>query len=151
MKILSIGTNLGNRRENVDRAIELIGAIGNVVAVSEMYETEAWGFESDNVFLNMVVVVETGLSPFELLEATQNIEREMGREVKTKNVDYADRIIDIDIVGYDDEVICSEQLIVPHPMMHKRMFVLEPLRDVAPDWIHPKMGWSVDEMVEMCL
>jgi 2-amino-4-hydroxy-6-hydroxymethyldihydropteridine diphosphokinase len=134
---LALGSNLGDRSWNLQKAIALIAEkIGVFSAISSVYETKAWGFESENDFLNMVVCVETGLSAQEVLRESQNIEKEIGRKEKT-NHSYQDRLIDIDLILYDDLVFKSETLELPHPLFHRRTFVLEPLNEIAPNQIHP--------------
>ncbi|MBQ9652507.1 MAG: 2-amino-4-hydroxy-6-hydroxymethyldihydropteridine diphosphokinase [Prevotella sp.] len=128
---LGLGTNLGNREENIRRAIELIGErVGNVERQSSLCETEPWGFRSENLFLNAVVMVKTQLSPTELLETTQGIERYMGRKPNLSPGQYHDRPIDIDILLYDDITIDMPNLKIPHPLMKERDFVMIPLREV---------------------
>lgn len=127
----SLGSNLGDRKHNIRHAVELIGErIGAVERVSSLYETEPWGFSSDNMFVNAAVCVFTKLSPRAILEATQAIEREMGRKIKSVNGQYHDRIIDIDILLYDDIEIDEPDLKIPHPLMHERDFVMKPLREI---------------------
>ena len=127
---LSLGSNLGNRRQLLLDAIEKINKkVGNVVRQSSFYETEPWGFESKNLFLNAVVKVTTELSPTDLLKVTQQIEREMGRTEKT-GTHYHDRPIDIDILLYDDLHVDLPELKIPHPLMQERDFVLVPLREI---------------------
>ena len=127
---LSLGSNLGNRRQLLLDAIEKINKkVGNVVRQSSFYETEPWGFESKNLFLNAVVKVTTELSPTDLLKVTQQIEREMGRTEKT-GTHYHDRPIDIDILLYDDLRVDLPELKIPHPLMQERDFVLVPLREI---------------------
>lgn len=146
---LSIGTNLGDRRSNLKTAITLISQrIGAVQAVSEVVETEPWGFQSPNAFLNQALQVTTGLNPVDALKAAQAIEREMGRTVKSHNSMYADRLIDIDLIFFDDQVIELPGLKIPHPLMHKRQFVLEPLSEIAPEIVHPLLHKTVKEMLE---
>lgn len=129
---LSLGTNLGDKKQNLLSAITEIGRrIGPVRAQSAFLPTEPWGFESENTFLNAAVCVETALSPLALLDETQQIERDMGRTQKT-TVTYHDRIIDIDILLYDDLHISTPRLTIPHPLMYKRDFVLIPLREILP-------------------
>ncbi|MBR5707140.1 MAG: 2-amino-4-hydroxy-6-hydroxymethyldihydropteridine diphosphokinase [Bacteroidaceae bacterium] len=131
---LSLGTNVGDRTGNISRAMELIGhEVGTVVSASDIIETEPWGFESSNRFLNMVAKVETPLQPLEVLHATQGIERKLGRNHKTVNREYHDRLIDIDILLYDDLVMNTPELTIPHPLMHQRSFVMEPLAQIAPE------------------
>ena len=134
---LSLGTNLGDKKHNLVSAIkEIERRVGPVRAQSAFLTTEPWGFESENTFLNAAVRVETELSPNELLRVTQQIEREMGRTQKSSvdpqqsKVIYHDRIIDIDILLYDDLHINTKKLIIPHPHMYERDFVLIPLKEI---------------------
>lgn len=134
---LALGTNIGNKRRNMITAAALLAErVGDVLALSGFYETEPWGFQSDNTFLNAALQLETGLPPLELLKATQEIELEMGRTQKS-NGSYHDRIIDIDILLYDDLILQTPELTLPHPLMHERQFVMEPLAEIAPNVIHP--------------
>lgn len=127
----SLGTNLGDREEMLRRAIELINEkIGTVMRQSSFYDTVPWGFQSDNRFLNAAVCCATELSPHDVLSMTQEIERSMGRTVKSVNGQYHDRIIDIDILLYDDITIDTPELKIPHPLMHERDFVMIPLREI---------------------
>ena len=128
---LGLGSNLGDRHALMEKAITLIGErIGKVVRQSSFIETEPWGFESDNRFLNAVIIVETEHTPREVLTLTQQIEREMGRTRKSGSAGYADRPMDIDILIYDDLEINEPDLKIPHPLMHEREFVMIPLREV---------------------
>ena len=130
---LSLGTNLGDKEQNLLSAItEIERRIGPVRAQSAFLSTEPWGFESANTFLNAAVCVETELSPTALLRATQQIERDMGRTQKSVDGQYHDRIIDIDILLYDDLHINTKKLTIPHPHMYERDFVLIPLREILP-------------------
>ena len=131
---LGIGTNLGDRAENLTRAVALISEqVGTVLACSSFMETAPWGFTSDNHFLNAVLAVDTALSPHELLRITQSIERELGRLHRTIDGNYSDRIIDIDILLYEDLTIVSEELSIPHPYILMRDFVYLPLEEIAPE------------------
>lgn len=131
---LSLGTNLGNRKAIMYEAITLIGEkIGTVIRQSSFHETEPWGFESPNLFLNACVCVSTSLAPRQLLEATQAIEKKMGRVQKSIDAQYTDRIIDIDILLYDKLNIDEPDLIIPHPLMDKREFVMVPLKEIWKD------------------
>lgn len=146
---LSLGTNLGNKRENLTRAIELLSlALGKCIAVSQFIETAPWGFDSENGFLNCVAAFETAVAPMQLLDMTESIERELGRTQKSNNGHYRDRIIDIDILLYGDNIIVSDRLTIPHPLMHKRDFVLEPLAEIAPDTQHPVLHKSIKQLME---
>ena len=128
---LSLGTNLGDKRKNIVEAIKNIGElVGDVVRQSALYETEPWGFRSDNRFVNAAVCVDTQLSPRRLLEVTQRIEMEMGRTLKSAGGEYHDRIIDIDILLYGDLHIDEPDLKIPHPLMHERDFVMTPLNEI---------------------
>ena len=140
---LGLGSNLGDREENIRKAIALIGdRVGLVIRQSSLVETEPWGFESENKFLNGVILVETTLTPRQLLKATQKIERELGkrRQHATRRSQrsmlnnqcsmYFDRPIDIDILLYDDLTIDEPDLKIPHPLMHERDFVMIPLREI---------------------
>lgn len=128
---LSLGSNLGDRKYEIKRAVELIGErIGAVECVSSLYETEPWGFSSDNMFVNAAVCVSTHLTPRALLEATQAIERDMGRTAKSVNGQYHDRTIDIDILLYDNIKVDEPDLKIPHPLMNERDFVMKPLKEI---------------------
>ena len=130
---LGIGTNLGNRTNNMHSAIGLINErAGHVLACSSFIETEPWGFNSDNIFLNAVIEIETSHSPHELLRITQEIERTMGRTHKSVNGFYSDRVIDIDILFYGSLTVNDEDLTIPHPLIWQRPFVYKPLLEIAP-------------------
>lgn len=130
---LGLGSNLGDRRLTICRAVGLIGVrIGTVVRLSSFYETEPWGFQSANRFVNAVVCVQTDLSPREVLDATKDIERSLGRTQKSVGGCYHDRIIDIDILIYGDLRIDEPDLKIPHPFMTERDFVMIPLREIMP-------------------
>ena len=129
---LGLGANLGDREATIHRAIELIGErIGEVVTQSSLIETDPWGFTSGNKFLNGAILVETELLPREVLKITQEIERELGR--RHKGTASRDRPIDIDILLYDDVTIDTPDLKIPHPLMHRRDFVLIPLKQIKPE------------------
>jgi 2-amino-4-hydroxy-6-hydroxymethyldihydropteridine diphosphokinase len=128
---LSLGSNLGNRRRIVKDAIQMIGQkVGPVLRQSSLIETDPWGFESPNKFINACVCCHTVLSPRELLQATQQIEKVMGRTGKSTNGEYHDRIIDIDILLYNDVHIDEPDLKIPHPLMKERDFVMKPLKEI---------------------
>ena len=128
---LGLGSNLGNRKKLLLQAIRLISEqVGKVTRQSSFIETEPWGFESDNKFLNAVILCETDKSPREVLEITQQIERDMGRTKKSVSVGYADRTVDIDILLYDELTIDEPDLKIPHPLMHERDFVMIPLKEI---------------------
>ena len=128
----SLGSNLGDKKQNLSTAIKLMEEqIGVLVRQSAFLATEPWGFQSDNSFVNAAICMETELDPFEVLERTQKIEREMGRTIKSTNGEYHDRIIDIDILLYDDLKINTHRLTIPHPLMEQRDFVMIPLREIV--------------------
>ena len=127
----SLGSNLGDKAGNIREAINRIGElIGEVDRQSTLLITEPWGFESDNSFVNAAVRCITTLSPFEILHLTQDIERAMGRTVKSSDGQYHDRIIDIDILMYDDIHITTPELTLPHPLIKERDFVMIPLSEI---------------------
>lgn len=145
---LGLGTNIGNRRGNLVKAAALLAErVGDILALSGFMETEPWGFDSENLFLNAAIKMETPLTPDELLSATQAIEREMGREKKSDGT-YHDRVIDIDILLYDNRVIEHPGLIVPHPLMQERLFVMAPLAEIAPFERHPLLGRTFMELAD---
>lgn len=128
---LGLGTNLGDKLANINTALRMLEACaGKVENVSSIIETEPVGFNSPNTFMNAVVKMETCLSPMELLDVTQDIERKMGRTEKSANSVYHDRIIDIDILLYDDLSVSTPRLEIPHPRMAERDFVMRPLEEI---------------------
>ncbi len=146
---LSLGSNLGNREENLEKAMQLLEKrAGKIISRSAFYHTLPWGFESENGFVNNCIALETELQPQTLLEQTKEIEIEVGRTAKS-NGSYADRVIDIDILLYDDERIDLPDLKIPHPLMHLRDFVLLPLREIAPDLQHPVFVKTIDELTKL--
>ena len=131
MVYLGLGTNLGDKQKNLNDAIRMLeNQVGEVEKVSSVIETEPEGFKSDNLFLNAVVKVRTALSPFELLDITQDVEKSLGRKEKSSNGIYHDRVIDIDILLYDDINISTPRLVIPHPRMTQREFVMTPLAEI---------------------
>ncbi len=146
---LGLGSNLGGKKANLNQAVSLLSQqVGQVLDQSSFFASKAWGFTSDNDFFNTVILIETDLEPFDLLRETQKIEREMGRYEKTKQ-GYSDRIIDIDILFYDDLILNSEELRIPHPLATTRDFVLFPMSEIAPDFIHPIEGKTITELKEI--
>ena len=141
---LGLGTNLGNRRKQLLNTINhLTEKAGNITAFSDFYETAPWGYQSLHPYLNATVQLETSLSPHELLAITQQIERELGRTAKSKDRQYTDRTIDIDILMYDELILQTPDLVLPHPLLHQRLFVLQPLAEIAPDLQHPIFHKSI--------
>ena len=128
---LGLGANIGNRKRTIRQAIERIGELVGVVdRQSALYETEPWGFSSPNQFINACIRCRTKLNPYQVLHVTKRIEKEMGRLRKTTNGEYQDRIIDIDILLFDDIKLNDIELKIPHPLMYEREFVMIPLREI---------------------
>ena len=145
---LGLGTNVVNKRRNMITAAALLAErVGDILALSGFYETEPWGFESENFFLNAAVKLKTSFSPLEVLQITQQIEKELGRTEKSNGV-YHDRIIDIDILLYEDEVLQIPELTLPHPLMHERKFVMDPLAEIAPFVVHPVLKERIIDLKE---
>ena len=131
---LGLGTNLGeDKAANLRQAVDMLHEqAGHVLACSTFIESEPWGFQSANTFLNAVIAIETTYTPHQLLAITQSIERAMGRTHKSVNGNYTDRTIDIDILLYDDIIIDTPELTIPHPLILQREFVYRPLLEIAP-------------------
>ena len=141
---LLLGSNLGNRKEILDKAIELIiQKIGVIVSQSKDYETKPWGVTDQPDFLNLAITIHTKLKPLEILEQTQAIENQLGRVRKEK---WGARLIDIDLMFYGNEIIDEPNLKVPHPLMQERDFALIPLAEIAPNFVHPVLGETVLEL-----
>jgi 2-amino-4-hydroxy-6-hydroxymethyldihydropteridine diphosphokinase len=146
---LGLGTNMGNREANLKETVALIeDNIGPILKVSPVFETEPWGFEADNNFLNVAVEVETSHTPPGVLGAILMIEAMLGR-IRTET-QYSSRIIDIDILFYDDLIMDEITLKIPHPLLYKRKFVLVPLNEIAPDFIHPVLKKSIGTLLNSC-
>ena len=144
---LALGTNLGDRLANLKQAIASLTPQMEVKAKSSVYETPPWGYEDQPKFLNQVVKVKTYLEPEALLKHLKRLEVALGRKESFQN---GPRLIDIDILFFDDTVVNTSSLVIPHPRLHERAFVLLPLMDIAPDLVHPVNKKSVSEMVVEC-
>jgi len=143
---LSIGSNQGNRLANIESCIALIHQeVGTVIRVSRLYETPAWGFESD-AFYNCALVLHSTSSAQKILNQVLKIEKHLGR-IRSNQKGYQSRLIDVDLITYDDEIIESEKLEVPHPLMQNRNFVLLPMRDLKLDWRHPVYQKTISELI----
>lgn len=140
---LGIGSNLGDREENLAQARDSIEAFVRIEAVSPVYETDAWGFEDQPAFLNQVIHIKTSLTPQALLRRIKRIEKDLGRK---KSFRWGPRLIDIDILFFADYIIESASLTIPHKELHKRAFVLVPLADIAPDFVHPVFNQTVSAL-----
>jgi 2-amino-4-hydroxy-6-hydroxymethyldihydropteridine diphosphokinase len=146
---LGIGTNLGDREKNMEQALDKIAeVVGIIVSRSSVYETEPWGFQSSDQFLNMVIGVDTNLKPSGLLGRLLMIESLLGRLRDGKQ--YSSRIIDIDILLYGRQKVDTISLKIPHPRMHQRNFVLMPLCEIAPRIVHPVLGKTMTELLNEC-
>ena len=144
---LALGSNQGDRKALLHQAIDAIDrSLGRVDSISSFIETEPWGFTSPHPFLNTTLLLSTELTPLELLDATQAIERELGRRQKSDQAGYTDRPIDIDLLFYEDLILESPRLTLPHPLLHRRAFVLNPLLEIAPDPLHPILGKTITEL-----
>jgi 2-amino-4-hydroxy-6-hydroxymethyldihydropteridine diphosphokinase len=146
---LCLGSNLGDRAENLKQAeLRIAEYIGSIVSVSSVYETEPWGFESENMFLNKVLCLETDLSPSGLLGRILMIESQLGR-VRCET-QYKSRNIDIDILLYNNDIVKEQALEIPHPRMHERRFALVPIVEIAPDLIHPVLKKTMRKLLKSC-
>ncbi len=146
---LGLGSNLGNKERIIKKAIDRIGErVGTVVAVSSFYQTAPWGYQSVHTFCNAAMAVDTELPPEEVLKTVQVIERELGsKDHRKSDGSYVDRLIDIDLLDYDGQILDTYALVLPHPYMHKRSFVMKPLVEIAPQWIHPMLGKTAVEIL----
>ena len=147
---LGLGSNLGRRMEHLyDASVYIRRQIGDIVLASHVYESDPWGFESKNNFLNQVLKLESDLTPELLMEQIKTIEMKMGREQSVEA--YSDRVIDIDLLFYEDWIIATENLQVPHPHLHLRKFVLLPLSEIAGDLVHPLYQKTISIMLSECV
>ncbi len=147
MVYLLLGSNLGNRKEILDKAIQLLSQkVGLIVSQSKDYETKPWGMTDQPDFLNLAIAIHTNLEPLEILKQTQAIENQLGRVRKEK---WGARLIDIDIMFYGNEIINEPGLKIPHPLLQERDFVLTPLAEIAPNFVHPGLGKTVSELQEL--
>lgn len=146
--VIGLGSNLGNRLQNLSTAIDLINSnAGPVLFMSSVYETAAWGNEAMPPYLNQVLITGTIMDPITLLEALLEIENKMGRERNTK---WTSRIIDLDILFYGEKIINKSKLKIPHPHLHERKFTLVPLVEIIPEFIHPVFKKSMRQLSVIC-
>ena len=147
-----LGSNLGDRQLLVSQAWSMMDErCGKIIAKSRLYESEPWGFKSEHWFLNQVVVLDTEMSPDDLMDALLAIEKELGRDRTTPHEGYVSRPMDLDILYWGEDLIVEKQhVIVPHPRLHKRRFTLLPLCDVAPDYVHPILKKTNRQLLDEC-
>jgi 2-amino-4-hydroxy-6-hydroxymethyldihydropteridine diphosphokinase len=142
---LSLGSNVGDREAQLQDALAKLAAVGSVVATSSFYETEPVEFTRQPWFLNCAIALETNKTPEQLMAAILRIEEEMGRRRVQKK---GPRAIDIDILLFDNTIVDSKELTIPHPAMHQRRFVLEPLAEIAPELLHPVLKKTIGELLD---
>lgn len=146
---IGLGSNLGDRADMLRKAIGFLGNLSlENIQLSKVYETEPWGFVTENSFYNMVIIAQTNLSPNQILDEIIRIEQLLGRTRHSNQ--YSDRPIDLDILFYGSHSVLDTQLEIPHPRMHTRRFVLEPLRDINPFWQHPISGVFIEDLIDKC-
>lgn len=150
--VLLLGGNLGDRKMLLIQAIkEIEKSCGRILKKSKIYESESWGFESDDNFLNQAIKIETDFDAIKLLSKLQFIEKQLGRTAKTPtNQTYSSRLIDIDILFFNQEIINNETLTIPHPRLHLRKFTLECILDISPDYIHPIFNKTIEKLSDKC-
>lgn len=142
---LGLGSNIGDKEEHINKALTLISEFNEVKKISHIYLTEPVGNINQEWFLNCIVEIETEIDPKKLLSSIKSIERKLGR---TKAVKNGPRIIDIDILFYGDFVVKTKNLVIPHPLIQERLFVLQPMMDINPDFVHPVLKKSIRELYE---
>jgi len=145
---IQLGSNMGNRKSYIEKSMQQIEQeIGNIICSSKIYESSPWGVSIQNHFLNSVIKIESELSSSILLKKLQEIENNLGRVRLRK---WGERTIDIDILFYNNEIIKTEKLNIPHPLLHERKFVLIPLSKIAPNYIHPILKKNVSDLLSEC-
>jgi deoxyguanosine kinase len=148
---LSIGSNEGDRLENISKSIQLINKLlGEIISLSSIYENPPLGFEAELNFYNLCIAINTSLNPFELLDQLKNIEKEIGRKSKSHEGVYTSRCIDIDILFFEETIIDSIELSIPHMHLNNRRFVLEPMNEISGEFIDPRTGFPISILLEQC-
>lgn len=148
--VLSIGSNLGDKVENLNKAIEQLSkSFGKPRSISSFYQGEPWGFESENDFVNCCVKFRSNLSCQNVLKISQSVEKGLGRMTKA-GTEYESRIIDVDIIFFGKELIDTPELTIPHRFFQDRKFVLIPLKEIENNWIDPRSGLTIDQLIENC-
>jgi 2-amino-4-hydroxy-6-hydroxymethyldihydropteridine diphosphokinase len=146
--MIGLGSNVGDKRKNMSLALQLIEAqVGHIQKCSSLYETDPWGMEEQAVFLNQVIAVDTDKNPWQILSEISKIETILN---KNKKVHWGPRAIDLDILLYGQKIIFENSLIIPHPFMHLRNFVIVPLNEIAPDIVHPLLGKAFSDLMAIC-
>lgn len=147
---LSLGSNIGDRVGYIQQSTSLLASNSSIKigVTSSFYETEPCQMESKNWFVNAIIQITTTLSPQDLLNECQRIETLLGRKTKSKNNKYTDRQIDIDILFYDNNILKTDNMTIPHPLAHRRCFVLVPMLEIADDFIHPLFSKTISELYE---
>lgn len=146
---INIGSNLGNRAEIINRAVSLLGRVGYVQEISRPIESEPWGYESPNRFMNLGVNVETALDASEIVKKLKEIEGDIDPcgTHRTPLGGYSDRTIDLDLIALGETVDNNPEATIPHPRMHLREFVARPMAEIRPGWIHPRLGLSIEKIL----
>lgn len=147
--VILLGSNQGESKALILKAKQLLEArTGHCLKASSLYESEAWGFKSETAFLNQVLMIETILTPQEILQIGLDIEKKLGR-IRISET-YASRTMDIDLLFYDDQIVEEADLTIPHPRLHLRRFTLAPLEEIMPDFVHPKLKKTIHELYVSC-
>ena len=149
--LLSVGGNLGDIPRRLDELWpQLEAKMGKVACVSPYYRSRPWGFQSAHDFVNAAALVLTRLEPLEALRIAQELEKAAGRHTKSADGHYQDRPLDIDLIAYDDLVLQHDRLSLPHPLLHRRRFVLQPICDICPEWVHPLLHRDAQSLLQAC-
>ena len=146
---IGLGSNMGNKDENIIKSIDIINKNYTLISKSNLYTSEPWGFNSDSSFVNAVICIETMENPESLFKFLKKIEQQFGR-IKTNSNRYEDRIIDLDILFYGEEIIENETITIPHKEIPNRRFVLEPMNEIAPSFIHPYLKKTINTLLSGC-